>query len=72
MRNKAKTTKKLLAAPYILWMLLFTVIPLALVIYFSLTTTDGKFTFDNLKNKGYRSEECNMYGKDYFCQNPRC
>ena len=52
MRNKAKTTKKLLAAPYILWMLLFTVIPLALVIYFSLTTTDGKFTFDNLKNIG--------------------
>ena len=44
--------KKYLAAPYIVWMIVFTIIPMALVIYFSLTTIDGKFTFDNLKNIG--------------------
>lgn len=52
MKTKTKNNRKFLASPYILWMLVFTVIPLALVIYFSLTTVDGKFTFDNLKNIG--------------------
>ncbi|MBQ3431485.1 MAG: ABC transporter permease [Clostridia bacterium] len=51
--SKKKTNKKeYLAAPYIVWMIVFTIIPMALVIYFSLTTIDGKFTFDNLKNIG--------------------
>ena len=52
MKSSANNTKKVLAAPYILWMLIFTVIPLGLVIYFSLTNIDGKFTFENLKNIG--------------------
>ena len=52
MKSSANNTKKVLAAPYILWMLIFTVIPLGLVIYFSLTNVDGKFTFENLKNIG--------------------
>ena len=52
MKNKTKNTKKLLASPYILWMLIFTVIPLALVIFFSFTTPQGKPTFENLKNIG--------------------
>ncbi len=48
MRNK----KKLLFAPYMIWMLIFTVIPLALVIYFSFTDINGKFTFENIINMG--------------------
>lgn len=40
--------KKLLAFPYILWMIGFTLIPLALVVYYGLTTADGAFTLANL------------------------
>ncbi|MBR0414390.1 MAG: ABC transporter permease [Clostridia bacterium] len=52
MRKHSKNKKKYLSAIYILWMLVFTIIPLGLVVYFSLTTIDGKFTFENLKNIG--------------------
>ena len=52
MKSSTKNTKKALASPYVLWMLIFTVIPLGLVIYFSLTNSAGKFTFENLKNIG--------------------
>ncbi len=47
-----KNNKKYLASVYIVWMLIFTIIPLGLVVYFSLTDTNGAFTFDNLKNIG--------------------
>ena len=36
---------KLLAGPYVIWMLLFTVIPLGLIIYNGFTNSDGRFTF---------------------------
>lgn len=36
--------------PYIVWMILFTLIPLGLVVYFALTDGDGNFTFANLKS----------------------
>jgi len=40
---------KLLAAPYIVWMALFTIIPLAVVIYFAFTdNATGQFTFGNI------------------------
>ncbi|MBQ6380907.1 MAG: ABC transporter permease [Clostridia bacterium] len=52
MRKHSKNKKKYLSAIYILWMLVFTIIPLGLVVYFSLTTIDGKFTLENLKNIG--------------------
>ncbi len=39
---------KAVATPYIVWMVLFTIIPLGLVVYFALTDTDGKFTIDNI------------------------
>lgn len=47
-----KNTKKYFASAYIVWMLIFTIIPLGLVVYFSLTDKNGAFTFDNLKNIG--------------------
>lgn len=41
--------QKLLAAPYIVWMIVFIVVPLAMVAYFAFTTADGAFTLNNLK-----------------------
>lgn len=39
---------KALAAPYIVWMVIFTVVPLAMVAYFAFTTNSGEFTFTNI------------------------
>ena len=41
-------TSKALAIPYIVWILIFTVIPLGLVVVFALTDSDGGFTLQNL------------------------
>ncbi len=44
-----KNKSLLLSAPYILWMLLFTLIPLGVVAYYALTdAATGAFTLDNL------------------------
>ena len=40
--------KKLISAPYILWMAVFIIVPLIMVAYFAVTTQDGAFTLDNL------------------------
>ena len=37
------------SAPYILWMVLFTIIPLAMIIYFAFTNGDGTPTFENIQ-----------------------
>lgn len=41
-------SKKLLAAPYILWVVGFTIIPLALIFYYGLTDRTGAFTLANV------------------------
>ena len=47
MRNKA------LAAPYLVWMALFTIVPLAIVAYFAFTDSQtGEFTLKNISNLG--------------------
>ena len=47
MRNKAR------AAPYLVWMAIFTVVPLGIVIWFSFTDSiTGAFTFDNISRMG--------------------
>ena len=38
------------AAPYLVWMVLFIIVPLALVIVFAFTDTSGNFTFDNFSS----------------------
>ncbi len=44
-----KNKSVLLSAPYIVWMLLFTLIPLGVVAYYALTDpTSGEFTLDNM------------------------
>ncbi len=58
------------ASPYILWIVVFTVIPCLLVAYFSFTDPAGNFTLDNFKNfwdgnynarKNLGEEELEMY-----------
>ena len=45
-----KSTKP--AVPYIVWMVLFTVVPFLIVIYFAFTTAEGQFTLENLQQVG--------------------
>ena len=48
-----KNNSLLLSTPYILWMLLFTLIPLGVVAYYALTDPDtGKFTLQNIQDLG--------------------
>ena len=47
MRNKA------LAAPYLVWMALFTIVPLAIVAYYAFTDSQtGELTLKNIANLG--------------------
>lgn len=39
---------KSIAVPYYIWMILFTVVPLLLVVFFSFTSKDGGFTLSNM------------------------
>ncbi len=48
MKNKSK----LLASPYIVWMLLFTIVPLAIVVFYAFTDMNGKFTLANVASIG--------------------
>ena len=41
---------KALASPYILWMVIFTIVPLAVVAYYAFTNSAGEFTLENLAN----------------------
>lgn len=43
---------KMLAAPYLIWMALFTIIPLGVVFYYAFTDSSGSFTLANMSNMG--------------------
>ena len=46
-----KNNSVLLSTPYILWMVVFTLIPLGVVAYYALTDpATGAFTFSNIRN----------------------
>lgn len=40
--------KKMFSAPYIVFMIVFMIVPMGMVVYFAVTTADGAFTWDNL------------------------
>lgn len=40
--------RKLLSGPYLVWAAAFILIPLAVVLYYGLTDSDGRFTFENI------------------------
>ena len=48
-RNRG-VKRSLFAAPYTLWMILFTVLPVILMAYYAFTDTNGAFTLDNFRN----------------------
>jgi spermidine/putrescine transport system permease protein len=53
MPKMKKRNSLLLSTPYIVWMVIFTLIPLGVVGYYALTDPDtGRFTFDNLTQLG--------------------
>ena len=53
MLTMKKTNSVLLSLPYIIWMVVFTLIPLCVVCYYALTDpATGAFTFENLKDLG--------------------
>ena len=48
-----KNKNRLLAAPYLVWMVLFTLVPLCIVVYYAFTdSVTGAFTLNNLANIG--------------------
>lgn len=49
---KQKRKLSWLAAPYGLWMLFFTVVPLGIVVYYAFTDSAGNFSLDNLSEIG--------------------
>lgn len=50
MDNKKGLMQKLIAAPYLVWMMVFIVVPLIMVAYFAFVGDDGKFTLEYLRN----------------------
>ena len=51
-----KIYDKKLAYPYFVWMILFTVVPLFIVVYYAMTDAEGNFTLNNLTSiSGYGS-----------------
>lgn len=43
---------KLGASPYLVWMIVFVAVPLAIVVYFAFTTREGAFTLENIVGLG--------------------
>ncbi len=52
MQTKPKR-KNRIATPYLVWIVLFTVLPLFMVVYFAFTTSDGQFTLSNISGLGH-------------------
>ena len=50
--NKKTFGSQLLAAPHIVWSVLFIVVPLFIMLYFAFTNADGGFTLENIKQIG--------------------
>lgn len=53
--KKRSLIQRLLGAPYIVWAIIFIIVPLVIVVYYSFTDANGAFTLENIKNlKDYR------------------
>lgn len=48
MKKRRSFFERIVAAPYIVWSMLFIIAPLLFVLYFAFTDRNGSFTFDNL------------------------
>ncbi len=52
MNSKRGILQKLMAAPYLVWMVVFIVVPLIMVAYFAFFGDDGRFTLEYIKSVG--------------------
>ncbi len=50
--KKKSFGNRFVASPYIVWSVIFIVVPLVIMLYFALTDTNGVFTLENLANIG--------------------
>ncbi len=50
--NKKSFGNQLLAAPHVVWSVIFIVVPLFIMLYFAFTNADGGFTLENVKQIG--------------------
>lgn len=48
MKNKSSLMTRLAGAPYIVWAVLFIIVPLCMVAYYAFTDKSGAFTFENI------------------------
>lgn len=46
--NRKSFGSRLVAAPYLLWMIIFIIVPLLMVVYYAFTDTTGAFTMENI------------------------
>ena len=49
-RRNRGVKRSLFAAPYTLWMIIFTIVPLIIIVYYALTDASGSFTLNNLRD----------------------
>ncbi len=49
-RRNRGVKRSLFAAPYTLWMILFTIVPVILIAYYAFTDASGAFTLDNFRH----------------------
>ena len=47
-RSMRKSGRQLFAGPYLIWIIGFILLPLAMIIYYAFTTSGGTFTFENV------------------------
>ena len=56
------------AAPYLVWMVLFIVVPLGIVVWYALTNSDGQVTLANLTSIG---RYASVFGRSLLRRRPR-
>ena len=52
MKNKSSLMTRISGSPYIIWAVLFIIVPLCMVAYYAFTDKNGNFTFDNMLSIG--------------------
>lgn len=52
MNKRSSILERFIATPYVFWAVLFIVIPLVMVVYYTFTNSNGEFTFDNIISLG--------------------
>ena len=52
MKNKSSLMTRIAGSPYIIWAVLFIIVPLCMVAYYAFTDKNGNFTFDNMLSIG--------------------